>query len=264
MVRREGRRGQGGEEKVSKNFDEPPDVCSVFLDMKTRALTVIAGSLVLLGSARAALFPQGIVDHSLCCGTGPMAAAARAGAANQVAVSDASAAASVLPIAALPTAPGAAVKPAEAMEQRLANPEVENGYLKLGFDRLAGFKFLPPVFDPLADAKAVPPTGEEQIPATVKGWSGHKALVTGFMLPTKLEKGKCTEFILMANQMACCYGGTPNMNDWVIVRMPQGVAAVMDVPVSFYGTLKVGATFENGYMTGIYELAAEKMAEIKG
>ena len=210
--------------------------------MKTRTLTVIAGSLVLLGSAQAALFPQGIVDHSLCCGTGPMAAAARAGAA-----------ASVLQVAALPS----------ATEQKLANPEVENGYLKLGFDRLAGFKFLPPAFDPLADPKTPPPTGEEQIPAIVKGWSGHKALVTGFMLPTKLEKGKCTEFILMANQMACCYGGTPNMNDWVIVRMPQGVAVLMDVPVSFYGTLKVGALFENGYLTGIYELAAEKMAEIK-
>lgn len=231
--------------------------------MKTRALTVIAGSLVLLGSARAALFPQGIVDHSLCCGTGPMAAAARAGAANQVSVSDAGAAASVLPVAALPAATGSEVKPVAAAEQKLTSPEVENGYLKLGFDRLAGFKFLPPAFDPVADPKTPPPTGEEQIPAIVKGWSGHKALVTGFMVPTKLEKGKCTEFILMANQMACCYGGTPNMNDWVIVRMPQGVAVLMDVPVSFYGTFKVGALFENGYLTGIYELAAEKMAEIK-
>ncbi len=38
---------------------------------------------------------------------------------------------------------------------------------------------------------------------------------------------------------------------------------VMDVPISFYGTLKVGASFENGYLTGIYQLEAEKMAEIK-
>jgi hypothetical protein len=231
--------------------------------MKTRALPFIAVSLVSLTSVQAALFPQGIVDHSLCCGTPPMAAAARSGSANQVTAGAAAA------VAAVPVAPAAQTSPvsvsaANAAQQKLANPDVEDGYLKLGFDRLAGFKFVPPPFDPVADAKTPPPTGEEQIPAAVKSWSGHKALVTGFMQPTKLEKGKCTEFMLMANQMACCYGGVPNLNDWVIVRMPQGAPVVMDVPVTFYGTITVGAAFENGYLTGIYELAGEKMGEIKG
>jgi len=32
----------------------------------------------------------------------------------------------------------------------------------------------------------------------------------------------------------------------------------------FYGTPKVGATFENGYLTGIYEMEGEKMGEVKG
>jgi len=39
---------------------------------------------------------------------------------------------------------------------------------------------------------------------------------------------------------------------------------MMDVPVAFYGQLKVGAMFENGYMTGLYELDAEKMGEVQG
>ena len=43
-------------------------------------------------------------------------------------------------------------------------PEVDGGYLKLGFDRLSGFKFVAPEYDPLANPKAAPPTGEEQIP----------------------------------------------------------------------------------------------------
>jgi len=142
-------------------------------------------------------------------------------------------------------------------------PEVENGYLKIGFDRLASFKFITPEFDPVATPNAVPPTGEEQIPAEVKAWSGRKAVVTGFMLPTKLDNGKATEFLIMANQMACCFGTVPNMNDWVVVRMPSGVPVVQDIPVSFYGVLKVGAMYENGYMTGIYAMDAEKMGEIK-
>jgi len=136
-------------------------------------------------------------------------------------------------------------------------PDVDNGYLKLGFDRLADYKFIQPPSDPSTDSKTPPVTGEEQIPAEVKGWNNQKAVVTGFMLPTKLENGKATEFLIMANQMACCYGTVPNMNEWVVVRMPQGTPVTQDVPISFYGTLRVGAMFESGYMTGIYALDAD-------
>jgi hypothetical protein len=136
-------------------------------------------------------------------------------------------------------------------------PEMDGAYLKLGFDRLSGYKFVAPEYDPLANPKAVPPTGEEQIPSIVKSWNGKKAVVTGFMLPTKLDNGKAVEFLLMANQMACCYGTVPNMNDWIIVKSPKGVPITQDVPISFRGTFTVSATFESGYMTGIYELSAE-------
>ena len=54
----------------------------------------------------------------------------------------------------------------------------------------------------MTDGKNLP-TGEEQIPVDASGWNTQKAVVTGFMLPTKLENGKATEFLLMANQMAC-------------------------------------------------------------
>jgi hypothetical protein len=143
-------------------------------------------------------------------------------------------------------------------------PEVQGGYLKLGFDLLSSFKFIAPEYDPVANPKAAPPTGEEQIPVVVKGWNGKKAIVTGFMLPTKLESGsgKAVEFLLMANQMACCYGTVPNMNDWVIVKIPKGVPITQDVPISFRGTFKVNPTFESGYMTGIYQLEAEGPGQI--
>ncbi len=144
-----------------------------------------------------------------------------------------------------------------AAQPDIPAPDVDGGYLKLGFDRLSAYKFVAPDYDPLANPKARPPTGEEQIPAIVKSWNGKKAIVTGFMLPTKLDNGKAVEFLLMANQMACCYGTVPNMNDWIIVRSPKGVPVTQDVPISFRGTFTVSATFESGYMTGIYELDAE-------
>ncbi len=145
-----------------------------------------------------------------------------------------------------------------------SQPALENGYLKLGFEQLASYAFNPPPFDPAVDPNAKPPTGEEQIPAIVKSWSGKKAVITGFMVPVKMEKGLVTEFLLMRNTMACCFGTVPNMNEWVIVKMKKGVPPLMDVPVAFFGQLKVGAMFESGYMTGLYELDGEKMGEVQG
>lgn len=169
-----------------------------------------------------------------------------------------------LPLVVLAAEAGADKPAATTPAAAPAAPDVENGYLKLGFDQLAYYPFTPPAFDPTADPKAKPPTGEEQIPAMVKGWNGKKAVITGYMVPVKMDKGLVTEFLLMRNTMACCFGTVPNMNEWVIVKMEKGVQPMMDVPVAFYGELKVGAMFENGYMTGLYELKGEKMGEVQG
>ncbi len=166
---------------------------------------------------------------------------------------------------AAPAAPAASAALSDgAPAAPLAPPQLENGYLKLGFDQLASYAFNPPPFDPAASPNEKPPTGEEQIPANVKSWNGKKAVITGYMVPVKMDKGLVTEFLLMRNTMACCFGSVPNMNEWVVVKMKKGVQPMMDVPVAFFGELKVGAMFENGYMTGLYELDGEKMGEVQG
>jgi hypothetical protein len=147
---------------------------------------------------------------------------------------------------------------------RAAAPAQVDGYLQLGFDRLAGYKFAAPPFDPAADGTKPQPTGEEQIPAEVKAWNGKKAIVTGFMLPVKMEGGLVTEFLLMRDVMMCCYGIIPNMNEWVVIKMRKGVRPTLDVPISIHGLIKVGAMFESGYMTGIYYLDGEKMTVDEG
>jgi len=142
--------------------------------------------------------------------------------------------------------------------------EEENGFVKLGFDRLANYTFKVPEFDPAATPNVQPPTGEEQIPDWLKKLSGRKVRLTGFMLPLKMEGNKVTEFLLLSDPMMCCYGAVPDMNQWVVVKFKDGVRPLQDVPIDFYGEFKVGAMFENGYMTGIYSLEGEKMGEIKG
>lgn len=146
----------------------------------------------------------------------------------------------------------------------LAPPAIEKGYLKLSFEHLASFTFVPPTVDAAADQASAAKRVDEQIPANVKSWSGKKALLVGFMIPVKMEKGLVTEFLLMRNTLACCFGATPSINEWVTVKMKKGVPPTMDVPVEFYGELKVSPVFENGYLSGIYQLEGERMGEVKG
>lgn len=139
-----------------------------------------------------------------------------------------------------------------------------NGYEKVDFDRLANFKITPPPFDPNAKPGAEGPSLGAQIPDAIRGLDGHKAVVTGFMLPIKMESGRVTEFLLMRSQMMCCYGVVPQVNEWILVHMAKGTHQLMDVPVSFSGQLRVKELYENGFLTAIYQLEGEKMMPTKG
>jgi hypothetical protein len=136
---------------------------------------------------------------------------------------------------------------------------VETEAVKLGFDKLASFEFVAPD-DPAKSAAA-----EAQIPARVREFNDKKVLVTGFMLPVKMAEGLVTEFLLVKDPMMCCYGVMPKVNEWVVVRMVgKGVAPLMDVPITFEGTLAVGQLYEGGYLTGLYLLKGDKRVETKG
>jgi len=49
------------------------------------------------------------------------------------------------------------------------------------------------------------------------------------------------ELLIMRDQSLCCYGVVPKITNWISVKMQgRGVKAVMDQPVTLYGTLHVG------------------------
>lgn len=99
------------------------------------------------------------------------------------------------------------------------------------------------------------------IPAKVRALNGKKVCISGYMLPVKMENGFVKECLVMRNQMMCCFGRRPELNEWVVVKMTgKGVPSTMDTPISFYGTLYVGEIFENSVFEGLYELAGEKIS----
>jgi hypothetical protein len=99
----------------------------------------------------------------------------------------------------------------------------------------------------------------DQVPAAIRAFDSKRVALTGYMLPLQIENGRAKKLILMRDVTTCCYGATPNMNDYVVVTMKgEGVKAVQDIPVVLVGVLRVGEKYENGYLVSLYELEGEK------
>jgi hypothetical protein len=144
-----------------------------------------------------------------------------------------------------------------APTQSLTNAPIEliNGYSKIGFDKLAAFRYVMP--DEISETNKPP---ADQFPPAIKSLNEKPIALRGFMLPLKIDQGLVTEMLIMKDQSMCCFGSTPKINEWVSVKMAEkGVKPVMDQPVTVFGKLKVGEMRENGYLVGIYEMAGDKM-----
>ena len=72
-----------------------------------------------------------------------------------------------------------------------------------GFDLLASFDFTPPTYDTMgADGKPTVKKGDEQIPEQIKALHAQKVVVTGFMLPIKMEGLVKAEGLLMSEHLS--------------------------------------------------------------
>jgi len=143
----------------------------------------------------------------------------------------------------------------------LASSATEAEPKAVGFEVLASFPYVLP--DPVAPG-ALEKAKAGQIPAQVAALNGARAVVSGFMVPVNFSEGRVRQFILVRNQLSCCFGVTPAMNEFVLVTMGgDGVPPLLDAPVSVLGTLKVGETYEDGLLVGIYQLAGESLVPNK-
>ncbi len=145
----------------------------------------------------------------------------------------------------------------------LAADESKKEFELVGFELLAAFNYVPPGYETMVPGASTSPEDaaklNAQIPDYVRELDAKKISVTGFMLPTKFKDGKVTEFLLMKDQSGCCFGAMPRINEWIIVKMVQGgMPPLMDVPLTLIGKFKVGELFEEGYLSGIYQLEGEK------
>lgn len=104
---------------------------------------------------------------------------------------------------------------------------------------------------------------KEQIPELVKSLDGQRVAITGFMLPVDFEQGKVTSFILLNNQMGCCFGIMPRMNEFIYVKMKPNTSTkfMTDIPITVLGKFEIG---QDNLIGSLYGIEAEKVEISKG
>lgn len=143
----------------------------------------------------------------------------------------------------------------------MIQPVGTGGYRAVKFSELGGFPFdLGPEL--MFSTNSVETAAQTQalVPEAIRRLDGCKLSVRGFVLPVKSDRRRATEFLLLRDRSMCCFGITPQPNQWITVHAAApGVRFAMDQPMTVCGTLRVGDFRESGHLLGIYEMQADKI-----
>ena len=138
---------------------------------------------------------------------------------------------------------------------------MEDGFIRLGYDKLSSFKYdVYEVYSETNSGRALLKS-DDVIPPRVKAYDGKRVVVTGFVLPLRTQRGLVTEFLLLRDQGSCCFGPRAQINHFIRVKYTPGFKHGAAVPWKVLGTIRVGEVFIQGYLTGIYQMDAERVVE---
>ncbi len=140
---------------------------------------------------------------------------------------------------------------------RLKPEEIKKGFAELTFDTLGDWTYEFP------DLTKDEPVRPDPTPERLKKMTGKKYAIRGFMIPFKLDGEDVTEFLLVRNQSACCFGVEPRMNEWLHVRMAKGKKApyAVDIPITVYGKFEAAELIEKGFVMSLYRIEASEVEE---
>lgn len=103
--------------------------------------------------------------------------------------------------------------------------------------------------------------GEFVMPERIQQHHGQKISIVGYMIPIEWKKKVVPEFMLVRDLMGCCFGGAPQPDEWISVRMAEGGADYYPyIPVVVTGTLRVEAIEdEAGYAAGCFHITGDSV-----
>ena len=113
--------------------------------------------------------------------------------------------------------------------------------------------------DLLLDALVYPEEYEDEeipFPDRIKALDGEKVALTGYMIAVTWNDDRVKNFMLVRDLMACCFGGSPEPDEWVDVTMEgKGSPYIQFVPVVTRGTFHIqGLSDAAGYATGAFRM----------
>ncbi len=107
-----------------------------------------------------------------------------------------------------------------------------------------------------------PKEAKSAFPAGVRALDGKDVALVGYMIPEEWNDAEVLEFMLVRDLLACCFGGSPQPDEWVKVRMRKGKGAryYPYVPVIVYGQVRIeGMADAVGYPVGCFAMEAVRV-----
>jgi len=101
-----------------------------------------------------------------------------------------------------------------------------------------------------------------RVPRDIRNLSNQKVALEGFMVPTVVdEENLVKEFLLMPDQLSCCFGQAPEANGWVVARSQKGVEVSMDRVIRVLGNLTVEERWDEEFFVGLYHLECDQLVD---
>ena len=142
------------------------------------------------------------------------------------------------------------------------------GHPLVTWNTLAHFRYDAPNIEEEIDPNLRLKKKRYPVPGFVKALDKASVATYGFMIPIDTDESgnKVLSFILARSQATCCYGITPQMNEWMFVTMAPGKPAelMMDVPVTVFGGLSVGEEKKKDMGWSLYRMVSAKVIVPKG
>ncbi len=105
--------------------------------------------------------------------------------------------------------------------------------------------------------------GEFEFPDRIKRNDGKVVSIVGYMIPLEWKETTVPEFMLVRDLLGCCFGGSPQPDEWINVIMEgKGAEYYPYIPVIVTGTFKIeGIEDEAGYAAGCFHLSGTSVTK---
>ncbi|MBX3167574.1 MAG: DUF3299 domain-containing protein [Candidatus Eremiobacteraeota bacterium] len=99
------------------------------------------------------------------------------------------------------------------------------------------------------------------LPSDVQALDGQRVQLSGYMVPLDMDGTRIQSFLLVRDQMLCCFGKMPALNEWVFVEFPKGggLELQVDRPLQVSGHFRAREEREKGVVMSLYRMQAEKV-----